>query len=1075
MNDFPRLSPAMGYRPSHRRQQSRSTSGSPSRQRNTDDLLSQVTPRTVVDVLENASGPLKICMDASTHSEQAFAMRAAVASRNIQEWVEEVRSWPWPTYDTSAGFERPPTKRQDLVPDKSDWSNNVAANEGYDGSFLGSLPATEVERYESRIASITRDLQGIDIEEIKSHVLHNHIMPLSRPGTPASDFLRSEMLSSTSYAHMSDFTALVTSTVLQILPNLSRLKRLLATWTVRLVVLRRSSAFLDALGDAETALKAGWKAMEVESSDERDSYASSSSVLSRQDFQMIKMVVERKVASAGQHLDYMLDALEGREDTLPEAWIDRVDALESGYAEWVAACEMKIREAHWTETVRGTGTAENGSSCDDKRQSSARFQGQGSPVSAESHEDNQDTRLSDSAQKAVSTNKGSSSQRRPPEVIEHQRGTAALSSDVDEHSTTSASARKSSSPPPVILVHPAEDDAFDSAQHVQEEPVMLTTDTMPTASGDSPRLESQTEAMDLDLGRFDGLKDATAPSDAPSTPPTPDQAFEDISTSQTQVLDGDIRSSLSEDLSLINKSPSSFIEQIEDPETYTAYDCRPESDIDFVDGSDLPEPELPMLPRERRESTISNTSTIIHGPLDDFDAFSGDSPDHGTPDHRQMRGPPLLQSEPSGDVILPSVEHDDTDMPSSPPDFRSTTRSFSVSFNEIPTVHEVPEEDSLPVTPVDVSFDEELTYEDVDLVEDPSEAESSPDQVLPVSSDDRLQRQISEILESLPAKIRLTKEPTTINLNPPDFHLPTKPAPSKARQHETFPRSQSSMSNMSTRSSRAGTPSFILAPAYAKSGRPRQQTNTQGIRLYHLSRSNGEVPMKLAIRCVGENGERVMVRVGGGWADLGEYLKDYASHHSRRSGGTKVEIKDIPGSSPVSRAGSMPPTRPTSAMELTPSPDTPLVIRKSRRSTAAEEMTRALHSKQSFPKTPLAKSPMVPPLSSTGPDGTSTSPVESVRSISRASHAGGELEPGAVLGMAGPKGKNIDMAPETRAWVESVKEKVRIASGERAKSETPSIIANGKVQLGDLGKVGATKRLFRRGQTPDLRTAGSGR
>jgi hypothetical protein len=162
-------------------------------------------------------------------------------------------------------------------------------------------------------------------------------------------------------------------------------------------------------------------------------------------------------------------------------------------------------------------------------------------------------------------------------------------------------------------------------------------------------------------------------------------------------------------------------------------------------------------------------------------------------------------------------------------------------------------------------------------------------------------------------------------------------------------------------------------------------------------------------------------------------------------------------------------------MELTPSPTTPLVIRKSRRSTAAEEMTRAMHSKQSFPKTPLAKSPMVPPLSSTGPDGNTPSTAESARSSSRASHAGGVLEAGITLGMAGPKGKNVEMAPETKAWVESVKEKVRIASGERAKSETPSVVGNGKVQLGELGKVGATKRLFRRGQTPDLRTPGSGR
>src|SRR5690606_33694336 len=42
--------------------------------------------------------------------------------------------------------------------------------------------------------------------------------------------------------------------------------------------------------------------------------------------------------------------------------------------------------------------------------------------------------------------------------------------------------------------------------------------------------------------------------------------------------------------------------------------------------------------------------------------------------------------------------------------------------------------------------------------------------------------------------------------------------------------------------------------------------------------------------------ERVMVRVGGGWADLGEYLKEYAMHHGsqRRVVSQRVEVTDLP-------------------------------------------------------------------------------------------------------------------------------------------------------------------------------------
>jgi hypothetical protein len=63
-----------------------------------------------------------------------------------------------------------------------------------------------------------------------------------------------------------------------------------------------------------------------------------------------------------------------------------------------------------------------------------------------------------------------------------------------------------------------------------------------------------------------------------------------------------------------------------------------------------------------------------------------------------------------------------------------------------------------------------------------------------------------------------------------------------------------------------------------------------------------------------------------------------------------------------------------------------------------------------------------------------------------------------MLGLAGPKSKPVEMSEESRAWVESVKEKVRLASGERK----PSGGASDPKRFGDMGKVGSTKRLFRK-------------
>jgi hypothetical protein len=69
--------------------------------------------------------------------------------------------------------------------------------------------------------------------------------------------------------------------------------------------------------------------------------------------------------------------------------------------------------------------------------------------------------------------------------------------------------------------------------------------------------------------------------------------------------------------------------------------------------------------------------------------------------------------------------------------------------------------------------------------------------------------------------------------------------------------------------------------------------------------------------------------------------------------------------------------------------------------------------------------------------------------------------------MAGPWARNVEMSDESRAWVESIKEKVRIASGNRpekpASAASPANpAAPSSAEFGDLGKVGNTKRLFKR-------------
>jgi hypothetical protein len=207
-----------------------------------------------------------------------------------------------------------------------------------------------------------------------------------------------------------------------------------------------------------------------------------------------------------------------------------------------------------------------------------------------------------------------------------------------------------------------------------------------------------------------------------------------------------------------------------------------------------------------------------------------------------------------------------------------------------------------------------------------------------------------------------------------------------------------------------------------------------------------------------------MVRVGGGWADLGEYLKEYASHHGRRTAAEsedKIEIQELPprivsnGSTISSSATfrgngrSSPVPRPSSVLERE-RPLSSLNISKTRRSIGTMEpnpLTRTNMSEMRSPSTPL-------PSLNRRSLGESPLSEASVGSSSRLSWT----EEDSSLGLAGPRGKKKSISERDQEWVESMKEKVRLASAEKEKKEWER-----KTSFGEMDKVGGTKRLFRRG------------
>ncbi|KAI1651687.1 uncharacterized protein F4817DRAFT_323286 [Daldinia loculata] len=1008
----------------HFRSSSQSQSHSPTHNslRPSDDLLSQLTPLAAVDALQSPTGALKQCMDRASASEQAFAMRTATASQKIREWYDELSSWPWPKDSSSAGFKMPSGKRKDPSDPKTpgDDSNDELAESGllFDGGYLGSLPAADVDRYEKRVERIRRDLDELDLEEIKNQVLHNHIMPLSRPGTPLFEGDRS-LTSTLMFSKMEDLTAVVTAITIQALPCLSRLSRLLNMWAVRFVVLRKVPSLHFMMADAKMALRSGWSAIESAesgpaSSTGHDNLKKKPRRLTRNEFEIIKGVIQKKIMKPGQVLDSMLDSLEGSTDTLPDEWLDRMEAIEKDYASWETTAERKVRENETPGSFKGS-PAHGSRMGPETPRPKIKVHGP-SPTRLEESDVSQFASPPMPFDPSPAIRPG----RRPSlPNPEPSRRRSTISSRKDGGVRLLTEERSK-------IIRRSASQTFDPTRHV--------TSRRDIDSGSMIRGQSFS---------YDGSHERRPPkiATAKSTGALPNTARlpqgrqprgqaqdkfknrQGAGSSQTNPVLGEVNRNIIRSHSQEPNKPNATIGG-----GATLLD---EDDLEFLEPSVLEavdeereEPDLPPARFEERKGSMGSVaSTVIHG-SPSGGVFLGHS-DNGS--FREGSMEPDLPRLPDPDEPFSS---DGMSPPSSPP-LRYKTRSTSVTFKDVPEVAHLPQFSSTPPrSPIEPSgiIDGDGSFE----YDSQSGSPGRTSTFSSLSEDEHLQQQISDILQSIPAKIRLKRTPG-VNLNPPDFQYPSRPKP------KTSDGTRRSNSGLSSRGetpsfSRSGTPSFMLTPA--REPRPRSKSS-QGIRVYHLSRSTGEPPLKLLVRSVGENGERVMVRIGGGWADLGEYLREYAIHHGSRSRGeSKVDIKDLPTAPPAT--GSSPASRPSSSMG---SPVSPLAIRKTRRSVGSEGAPLK------FPNTPFASLP-----------NDAETPASEISNRSRSSSHMEWDEEDSALGLAGPKGRRVDMSDESRAWVESVKEKVRIASNDRVPPPEQRI----DTKFGEISKVGGTKRLFRK-------------
>lgn len=261
-----------------------------------DPLLSNLSPSSTLQALYASTNDLPPqdalheSVAAVSSSERSIAIRAATAAKRLKEWVEEVEQWESPQHP----FEHPDHDHPDPH------------------LYYGSLPADTVHSYEHRVDEIREAMEALQLDDLKMHV---------------------RSTSTASHHPIDDFTAIVTTTVMQALPTVYRLEALLSAWHSRLAVLRASPGFTDTLFQAQQEMAAAWQTLDG-GRKQHNPHVSPSLVHG------LKVKLESQIRDLGQRLDFILDTLEGRQDTVPDRWIDDMEQLELDYANWVVAAEI---------------------------------------------------------------------------------------------------------------------------------------------------------------------------------------------------------------------------------------------------------------------------------------------------------------------------------------------------------------------------------------------------------------------------------------------------------------------------------------------------------------------------------------------------------------------------------------------------------------------------------------------------------------------------------------------------------------------------------------------------------------
>ena len=345
----------------------RSPSSSPTRHgrfavQELDPLLANLSPISTLEALRasTAISPLPVSkgetlaesIAEASENERALGIRAALASKKLREWVEEVQDWHWPLNK----FAPPQVKVQSQDVGKQGSRSAVARSEpaafstGSQELYWGSLQARVVQEREARIEHIRNDMATLELAELKGFVQGAHSTSSSRSTSYDMSFSYPQ---SSHYTHMDDFTVIITATIIQALPFLARLERLLGRWSLRLFILRQVPHFLQQLEDTELALGSAWTTLRQAAED------STAFEMTREAYTAIKAVLQSRVSELARQIDGILDALEGQNDRIPDRWIDEMEDTETDFQNWIAEAERMVELNEWRIRRKSMGIADD--------------------------------------------------------------------------------------------------------------------------------------------------------------------------------------------------------------------------------------------------------------------------------------------------------------------------------------------------------------------------------------------------------------------------------------------------------------------------------------------------------------------------------------------------------------------------------------------------------------------------------------------------------------------------------------------------------------------------------------------